>query len=106
MGESDYMCLRYEMLPEVNFGHPHQNWFESTFAGDCDLTEQAIIDGGYNYVYVTDLNLEDERLAIDERYARLFEEGAEGILPHTLYSVALRDGKVALSRFASRPLAE
>lgn len=103
LGNLDHMALRYEMIFDADFGHPHSNWGEATFAGDAALTREEIMQGDYRYVYIADTVPDDDHLAVDARYAALFENGAEDIRANALYVVTQSTQGITLRFLAGRP---
>ena len=87
IGTCDAMALRYEMIAQVDWGHPSSNWNEADFVGTAQGLSAEIVDGGYAYVVTGRLEHEDSMRTVDARYAPLFAGGEAAIQPFSLYRV-------------------
>lgn len=87
IGTVDYMALRYEVLTEVDWGHPADNWNEADFALTAQGVAEEIASGGYAYVVTGRFENDSPARTLDARYAALFEGGEAEMEPFALYKV-------------------
>ena len=103
IGDYEYVELHYTMAGMVDIGRFDTCWREAPWHGDAKQLRQALLDGGYDAVFVAGLMPDEGELAIDERYAALTGDG-EALRAYSLYRVvAGEDGQTCLEYWATMP---
>lgn len=96
MGDTPYVETRYLLCPTVDIGRFDVSWSSAPWSGSAESVREALKNGTYSHVYVGGLMLDNEDLAVDERYAVLTENG-ENLKERTLYRVVQdQDGNMVL----------